>query len=89
MIELQVPSNKRSPIGFTDEVKMLFSLTNDALIKQCEDPESIRVLEGRVIGERYRVIKRDSGLERADAFSRTKLATRIKSTQSSDRVAYP
>jgi hypothetical protein len=43
MIELQVPSNKRRPIGVISEVEMLFFITNDELIKQWDDPESIRV----------------------------------------------
>ena len=43
MIELQVPSNKGRPIGSTEVVKRLLSETKVELMKQWEEPESIRV----------------------------------------------
>ena len=89
MIELQVPSNKRSPIGGTEVVKMLLSETNVESKKQWEDPESISVRVEREYVGRDRVTKRESGLERADALNRMKLAMRVRSTQSSDRIAFP
>ena len=63
-------------------------MTNEESIKQCEEPESIRVCVEMECGERDRVTKRESGSERADALRRTNLATRERSTQPSDRAAY-
>ena len=57
-------------------------------MKQCEEPESIRVHVEMECGERDRVTKRDSGSERADVLRQTNLATQERSTQPSDRAAY-
>src|ERR1700733_889579 len=86
MIELQVPSNNRSPIGGTAMVGILWLLTKVVSMKQCEEPESIRV-QIRRVGVIVKVTKSDSGSERADVLSRTNAATRSRSTQPSARVA--
>jgi len=44
-------------------------------MKQCDDPESIRALIKRSV-EIVRVMKRESGSERAAVLSRTNFATR-------------
>ena len=73
----------------TEVVGILCSSTKVASRKQCEDPESIKV---RVRSERIDVNEsvtvRESGSERAAALSRTNLATRVRSMQSSVRVAF-
>ena len=43
MMELQVPSKRRSPMGGTAKVGMLLVLANVESKKQCEEPESISV----------------------------------------------
>ena len=86
MIELQVPSNRRSPIGDIGDVDNLCFDTKVGSIKQCDDPESISVFKRRVL-EISRSTKRESGSERAAALSRTNFATRSRSTQSSAREA--
>src|SRR3984885_8241513 len=86
MIELQVPSNNQSPIGGTAMVWILWFLTKVVSMKQCEEPESIRVRIRRV-GVIVKVTKSDSGSERADVISRTNAAMRSRSTQPSARVA--
>ena len=61
MIELQVPSNKQSPIGVIEVVGMLLSETNNVSIKQWDDPESIRVWVEREYVKMDKVTKRESG----------------------------
>ena len=46
MMELQVPSKRRSPMGGTVKVGMLWVLVNVESKKQCEEPESISDNEG-------------------------------------------
>ena len=43
MMELQVPSKRRSPMGGTAKVGMLWVLANVECKKQCEELESISV----------------------------------------------
>ena len=43
MMELQDPSKRRSPMGGTAKVGMLWVLANVESKKQCEEPESISV----------------------------------------------
>ena len=43
MMELQVPSKRRSLMGGTAKVRMLWVLANVESKKQCEEPESISV----------------------------------------------
>ena len=43
MMELQVPSKRRSPMGGTVKVRMLWVLANVESKKQCEELESISV----------------------------------------------
>ena len=43
VMELQVPSKRRSPMGGTTKVGMLWVLANVESKKQCEEPESISV----------------------------------------------
>ena len=47
MMELQVPSNRRSPMGGTMVVGMLWWSTKCLSMKQCEELESMRVRTGR------------------------------------------
>ena len=43
MMELQVPSKRRSPLGGTTKVGMLWVLANVKSKKKCEEPESMSV----------------------------------------------
>src|ERR1700733_2558971 len=86
MIELQVPSNNWSPIGGTAMVVILWFLTKVVSIKQCEEPESIRV-QIRRVGVIVKVIKSDSGSERVDVLSQTNAAMQLRSMQPSAQVA--
>ena len=43
MMELQVPLKRRSPIGETAKVRILWVLVNVESKKQCEEPESMSV----------------------------------------------
>ena len=43
MMAVEVPSKSRSLWGLVGEVQRLYFQTNFGLMKQCEDPESIRV----------------------------------------------
>jgi len=74
MIELQVPSNRQRPIGGIEVVINLCFDTKVGSIKQWEDPESISVLMTMSV-EIVRVMKRESGSERAAALSQTNFAT--------------
>ena len=80
---LQVPSNRRRPIGATKIVGILLLVTKAESIKQFEEPESIRVRVERECLEMDRVVKRESGSERADTLSRTNVATQKRSMQPS------
>ena len=71
MTVLEEPSNNQRPISDTNEVEMLCSETKVESIKQCKEPESIRVPVEMEHGERDRVTKRDLGSERADTLSQT------------------
>jgi hypothetical protein len=84
MVELGVPSNKQSLIGGIVVIVILCLDTNDESKKQWDEPESIRVCIDREFGI-VRDIKRESGLERADALSQMNFATRSRSTQPSAR----
>ena len=88
MIALQVPSNRQRPIGATEIVGILLLVTKVESIKQSEEPESIRVQVERECSEMDRVVKRESGLERADALSQTNVAMQKRSTQPSACVAF-
>ena len=57
-------------------------------MKQCKEPELIRVHVEMEHGERDRMMKRDSGSERVDVLRQTNLATQVRSTQPSDHAAY-
>ena len=69
MIVLQVPSNRWRPIRATEIVDILLLVTKAESIKQSEEPESIRVQVDREYSEMDRVVKRESGSERADVLS--------------------
>ena len=69
MIALQVPSNRWRLIRAIKTVGILLLVTKAESIKQSEEPESIRVQVERECLEMDRVVKRESGLERADALS--------------------
>ena len=47
MMELQVSSNRQSPMGGTTVVRMLWWSTKCLSMKQCEGLESMRVRTGR------------------------------------------
>ena len=79
MIALQIPSNRRRLIGATEIVGILLLVTK---------AESIRVRVERECSEMDRVVKRELGSERADALSRTNVATQKRSTQPSACVAF-
>ena len=83
MIELQVPSKRRSLIGGMVVVGSLWCFTNFGSMKQWDDLESMRALI-RTSADIVRVMKRESGSERAAVLSQTNFATWWRSTQSSD-----
>jgi hypothetical protein len=88
IMELQVPSNKRSLIGVIDFVLMLFLDTKSESKKESEELESRRV--GR--DNDFRMVRqmvKESGSKRADALSWTNFATRSRSTQPSAHEAAP
>jgi hypothetical protein len=88
IMELQVPSNKRSPIGVIDFVLILILDTKSESKKESEEPESRRV--GRDNDFRMvRQIVKESGSKRVDMLSRTNFATRSRSMQPSAREAVP
>jgi hypothetical protein len=73
----------------TEVVGILCSATKVESRKQCEDPESINVwVRSERVDVNESVTVRESGSERAAALSRTNLATRVRSMQSSVRVAF-
>jgi hypothetical protein len=87
-MELQVPSNKWSPIGVIDFVLILFLDTKSESKKESEEPESRRV--GRDNDFRMvRQIVKESGSKRADMLSQTNFATWSRSMQPSAREAVP
>ena len=88
MIALQVPSNRQRLIRATKIVGILLLVTKAESIKQSEEPESIKVWVERDCPEMDRVVKRKSGLERADTLSRINVATQKRSTQPSACVAF-
>ena len=69
MIELQVPSNKRSLTGSTEVIAILLSITKTESRKQWEEPESIRVQVGMEYVGRESIMNKESGVERVDALS--------------------
>ena len=82
IVELQVPSNKRSPIREIDVILILILDTKGESKKESDDPESRRVgkdNEFKVV----RQIVNESGSKRADALSQTNFVTRSRSTQPS------
>jgi hypothetical protein len=87
-MELQVPSNRRRPIGAMVIVLILCLDTKIELRKQWEEPESMRVHEVREWVGNVKVIKRELGDKRADALSRTNLAMRCRSMQPSAWIAF-
>jgi hypothetical protein len=86
MTELQVPSNRRSPIGGIEDVDNLWVVTKIGSIKQWDDPESISVFTKRC-SEMVSIIKRESGSERVAALRCTDVTTWSRSMQSSAREA--
>jgi hypothetical protein len=88
IMELQVPSNKQSPIRVIDFVLFLFLDTKSESKKESEEPESRRV--GRDNDFRMvRQIVKESGSKRADALSQTNFMTQSRSTQPSAHEAVP
>jgi hypothetical protein len=88
IMELQVPSNKWSPIGVIDFVLFLFLDTKSESKKESEEPELRRV--GR--DNDFRMVRqmvKESGSKRADALSQTNFATWSRSTQPSACEAVP
>jgi hypothetical protein len=88
IMELQVPSNKRSPIGVIDFILILILDTKSESKKESEEPELRRV--GR--DNDFRMVRqmvKESGSKRADALSQTNFATRSRSTQPSAHEAVP
>ena len=66
----------------------LYSFTNNESMKQCKEPESIRVwVRTEKVGN-MRLTKSESGSESADALSQTKLATQCWSMQPSACEAF-
>jgi hypothetical protein len=66
IMELQVPSNKRSPIRVIDFVFMLFLDTKSESKKESEEPESRRVGRDNYFRMVRQMVK-ESGSKRADA----------------------
>jgi hypothetical protein len=88
IMELQVPSNKQSPIGVIDFILFLFLDTKSESKKESEEPESRRI--GRDSDFRMvRQMVKESGSKRADALSQTNFATWSRSTQPSAYEAVP
>jgi hypothetical protein len=88
IMELQVPSNKRSPIRVIDFVLILFLDTKSESKKESEEPESRRV--GR--DNDFRMVRqmvKESGSKRVDVLSQMNLVTRSRSMQPSAREAVP
>jgi hypothetical protein len=88
IMELQVPSNKWSPIGVIDFILILILDTKSESKKESEEPESRRV--GRDSDFRMvRQMVKESGSKRADTLSWMNFATRSRSTQPSACEAVP
>jgi hypothetical protein len=88
IMELQVPSNKRSLIGVIDFILILILDTKSESKKESEEPESRRV--GR--DNDFRMVRqmvKESGSKRADVLSWTNFATWSRSTQPSAHEAVP
>jgi hypothetical protein len=88
IMELQVPSNKQSPIRVIDFILMMILDTKSESKKESEEPESRRV--GR--DNDFRMVRqmvKESGSKRVDALSQMNFATRSRSTQPSAREAVP
>jgi hypothetical protein len=88
IMELQVPSNKQSPIGVMDFVLILILDTKSESKKESEEPESRRV--GR--DNDFRMVRqmvKESGSKRADTLSRTNFVTQSRSMQPSAHEAIP
>jgi hypothetical protein len=86
IMELQVPSNKRSLIGEIDVVLILFLDTKSESKKESDDPELRRVGKDN----EFKVVRRivnESGSKRADMLSQTNFATQSRSTQPSAHEA--
>jgi hypothetical protein len=88
IMELQVPSNKRSPIGVIDFVLILILDTKSKSKKESEELESRRVERDNY----FRMVKQmvnESGSKRVDVLSWMNFATWLRSTQPSAREAIP
>src|ERR1700730_7304460 len=70
MMAVEVPSKSRSLWGLVREVRRLYFQMNFGLMKQCEDPESIRVrryAESGKIGKDKFMYRESAGAEIVDA----------------------
>jgi hypothetical protein len=88
IMELQVPSNKQSPIGVIDFVSILILDTKSESKKESEEPELRRV--GR--DNDFRMVRqmvKESGSKRADMLSQTNFVTWSTSMQPSACEAVP
>jgi hypothetical protein len=88
IMELQVPSNKQSPIRVIDFVLILILDTKSESKKKSEEPESRRV--GR--DNDFRMVRqmvKESGSKRADVLSQMNFVTWSRSTQPSACEAVP
>jgi hypothetical protein len=88
IMDLQVPSNKQSPIGVIDFVLILILDTKSESKKESEELELRRV--GR--DNDFRMVRqmvKESGSKRADMLSRTNFVTQLRSTQPSAHEAVP
>jgi hypothetical protein len=88
IMELQVPLNKRSPIGVIDFVLILILDTKSESKKESEEPESRRVGSDNDF-RMVRPMVKESGSKRADVLSRMNFTTQSKSMQPSAREAVP
>jgi hypothetical protein len=88
IMELQVPSNKQSPIGVIDFILILILDTKSESKKESEEPESRRV--GR--DNDFRMVRqmvKESGSKRVDTLSQMNFTTQSRSTQPSACEAVP
>ena len=86
---IEVPSKSQSLWGLVRKVQRLYFQTNFGLMKQCEDPESIRVwryAESGNIGEVKFMYRESAGAEIADAPRRNSYVTQAASEQPSSCV---
>jgi hypothetical protein len=86
IMELQVPSNKWSPIGVIDFILILILDTKSESKKESEELESRRVGSDNDFRMVRQMVK-ESGSKRADALSQTNFTTRSTSMQPSAREA--